>query len=306
MKTVPLTLGTVQLGQRYGISNVRAQPTDEDAQKILSAALELGVRSFDTAPVYGVAESILGRFLESRGFPDCVTVITKLSRLPSTGLTGKGVAAAVEASVEGSLERLRVGTIDHLLLHSCNDLEIYGSALISALEDQVVRNRVRRIGASIYTPAEALLLTEFPALSTVQFPLNLLDNRMHSSGALKRLKAAGFTTFARSAFLQGLFAIPPNRLDLVMSNARAPLEMLRSMLRPHGLDPMQAALPYVCAIPEVDSIVLGVDSAEQLRANVASVTKGLPEGLGSQIRSAFGETDPAVIDPRLWSVEASS
>ena len=57
-----LCLGTVQLGQKYGINNqIGRQPTHEEAFGIIQAAIDSGIEYIDTASVYGEAEELLGR-----------------------------------------------------------------------------------------------------------------------------------------------------------------------------------------------------------------------------------------------------
>jgi aryl-alcohol dehydrogenase-like predicted oxidoreductase len=73
-------------------------------------ALELGYTYFDTAPGYGDgrSEEMVGRALE--GHRDDVVIATKVS-------AGQWSPAAIRASVEASLRRLRVDTIDVIQFH---------------------------------------------------------------------------------------------------------------------------------------------------------------------------------------------
>jgi len=81
----------------------------------VARALELGIDYFDTAPGYGDgrSEANLGRVLEELG-PEA-TVATKV-RIGAGDLDD--ILGAVEASLEASLGRLRMDSVDLLQLHS--------------------------------------------------------------------------------------------------------------------------------------------------------------------------------------------
>src|SRR5262245_7930224 len=128
MKLSRLTLGTVQLGMPYGVANRTGQPDEGAAFGILALALELGVRSFDTAAAYGEAEARLGAFFRVHGRPDDVVVTSKL---PALGEGERDVGDAVRRAAEASLAKL--GRIDCYLIHSAADLRAHGDTLVKAL-----------------------------------------------------------------------------------------------------------------------------------------------------------------------------
>ena len=109
------------------------ETSEEDAQAALEAAWESGVRMFDTAPFYGfgLGERRFGRFLSTQPKSD-YTISTKVGRLlepdsnPKGGLW-KGVpkfspkvdysASATRRSIEDSLQRLGIESIDIAYIH---------------------------------------------------------------------------------------------------------------------------------------------------------------------------------------------
>lgn len=114
------------------------RPTADDAAaEAVAAAWTFGVRAFDTAPHYGIgrSERILGEFLRDRP-RDSFTIETKIGRVlvPDPSVvddddhnffgTGGGLrrledytADGVKRSLTGSLERLGLDRVDHLLVH---------------------------------------------------------------------------------------------------------------------------------------------------------------------------------------------
>jgi predicted aldo/keto reductase-like oxidoreductase len=84
--------------------------SERDAQEVIEASLEGGVRFFDTAESYskGVSEERYGKYL-TPNYRDLVFVMTK-----STGRDAK----TVQEHLEGSLRRLKVDQIDLYQVHS--------------------------------------------------------------------------------------------------------------------------------------------------------------------------------------------
>src|SRR5271165_6533387 len=93
---------------------VRGSPLDQE--RTIARAIAAGVNYFDTAVQYGDGESEknLGRVLQSLK-PANVVVGTKV-RLPSADF-GR-IAGAVAASLESSLQRLRLDRVDIFHLHN--------------------------------------------------------------------------------------------------------------------------------------------------------------------------------------------
>lgn len=98
-----------------GIGHVWGATTDEECQRAVRRAVELGINFFDTSPMYGGgrSEENLGRGLE--GLRDRAYIATKV-RL-RTGEDLADVAGAVRRSVEQSLQRLRTDYVDLLQIH---------------------------------------------------------------------------------------------------------------------------------------------------------------------------------------------
>ena len=93
---------------------------DTESTRAIHAAVDAGVRFFDTAQAYGAGHSeiVLGQAL--RGHDD-VQIVTKVGLAidpPRRELTGPDITpAAITASIEASLQRLQRSRIDLVLLH---------------------------------------------------------------------------------------------------------------------------------------------------------------------------------------------
>ncbi len=206
-----LALGTVQFGLPYGIANQTGQISRDEAAAILNHAWAMGLDTLDTAIAYGGSEARLGEI--------GVKQWRVISKLPAVPESVTDVAAWVENSVNGSLERLNIPMLRGLLLHCSRQLlGVRGDTLYRALAAIKDEGKVEKIGVSIYGPEELDALWPHYQFDLVQAPFNVIDRRLATSGWLKRLHQAGIEVHVRSVFLQGL---------LLMDTANRPVSFNR-------------------------------------------------------------------------------
>jgi aryl-alcohol dehydrogenase-like predicted oxidoreductase len=284
-----LALGTVQFGMAYGVANATGQIAPESAQDIIEGARRLGIRTLDTAALYGTSESGLGTI----GVPD-FRIISKLPGLP---LAVADVGQWVHDSVHQSLQRLGVERLGGLLLHRPGDLSgPHGHALFAAMRSLRERGVVDKIGYSVYSPAELDgLIAEFPP-DLVQGPYNVLDRRLEDSGWLARLSASGVEVHTRSAFLQGLLLMPREAIPTKFGPWLGLLSAWHDWCDQRGLEPMRAALSHALAQRDISCVVVGVDSVAQLQQIAAAAQYG-SEAAPMDLKS----TDETLINPSRWN-----
>ncbi len=285
-----IAIGTAQFGSAYGVANAAGQVSADEVGRILALARQAGVRTLDTAVAYGGSEAALGH-AGVAGFD----VVTKVPEVPA----GEGdVAGWIERQVEGSLTRLGVAQLDGVLMHRVNDLQgANGAAVSRGLEAVKVRGLVRKIGVSGYGPAELDAVLERYALELVQLPLSVFDRRAIDSGLLARLTARRVEIHVRSVFLQGLLVMPDAKRPPYFARWAPLFAQWKAWLDETGLTPLAAAVRFVLAVPEVNRLVLGFDTAGQLSEALAAATgplQPMPSGLQSD--------DEALINPSRWTL----
>ena len=282
--TARLGLGTAQFGLAYGIANARGKPSDAEVQAVLDAALGGGIALLDTAPAYGDAECRIGACA-----PAALPIVTKTCG-----------DSDVRTGLAKSLRHLRREGVHALLVHDRHALlGPDGDALFAVLVELRDAGLATKVGVSVYHPHEAdTLLARYP-LEVMQLPLNVLDQRAHSSGLLTRLAARGVEVHARSPFLQGLLLLAPEHVPFARAAARVPLVAFRTRARELGLTPLQAAIGFARAVPGVDVVVAGVEDAMQLRELVAASVPLAPDDWSDLACDALD-----VVDPSRWSTQA--
>lgn len=290
-----LGLGTVQFGQDYGITNPRGQVREDEVVSILSVAAEAGIDTIDTARLYATSESVIGRCS-----PDgaAFRIVTKTPRFG--GLADQESAAAqLRAAFETSLGALGRKHVYGLLLHDVNDL--FGpvaGALWGAMENLKSSGRVAKIGVSVYEGAEVdRVLNEHP-IDIVQVPFNALDDRLVKDGQLDRLASTGVEIHSRSLFLQGLLLAPTTEIPDRFAPIRSAAEQLDSVFARQRLSRLEGLLALAFGQHEIDRFIVGVTSADELRAIVAAVDRAEQVGPLEWNPPAL---DPVYLNPARWS-----
>ena len=254
-----LALGTVQFGLDYGINNTKGQVPTAEVEQILDLALANGIDTLDTAAAYGESESILGQFLRPR---PTFKVISKLPAEPGVSL---------RAEVEGSLRRLDLPYLDGYLMHSFRTWQgdpTRMNQMVACKEAGLVR----RIGVSLYYPAEAeQLMDSAVPLDLVQVPYNVLDRRFEK--VFERLVDYGTEIHVRSTFLQGLFFMNPERMHPRFDSVADRIQKLQAIALNSGIGVAALCMGQAAANPHISRIVIGVDSKDDLSANIKAISK---------------------------------
>ncbi len=285
-----LALGTVQFGQRYGVANATGQVSAESAAHILTLARRSGMDTLDTAIAYGSSEQCLGEIGVAQW-----RVISKLPPLPD-GVTD--VAQWAEVQVLASLKRLRVQQLDALLLHRPADLlGPRAQEVIAALDAIEARGWARSVGISVYSPGDldAVFATWVPQI--VQAPCNILDRRLIRSGWLARLAQRGVRVHIRSVLLQGLLLLSATQRPEWFLRWSGLLDRWLQWCCDCAVTPLQAALAFAQALPDIERIVIGVDSLAHLDEILSAA-----DGTGSLPPEDLYSEDPDLLDPSRWKL----
>lgn len=271
-------LGTVQLGLPYGIANKAGMPSVEEARKILQEALDLGVNQFDTAQAYGESEKRLGQLLPELTPTSPPTIVTKLSPFSDWSPTQSTsqIQSLVQASVNTSRHHLQRHTLDVLMLHRWEHHDLYQGDIWNTLLQCKKDGLINKLGASVQSPHEALKALDDPLVEVIQLPFNILDWRWEQAGVIdkirKQKRARSLTIHTRSVFLQGLLLMPatqwPQLSNKADYDAKELVNKLHSLQLDHNRPTLQDLyVSYVRSQDWVDSLVMGVETTEQLIEN---------------------------------------
>jgi aryl-alcohol dehydrogenase-like predicted oxidoreductase len=255
-------LGTVQFGQNYGVSNKRGITPEEEVREILTFAWENGITLLDTATLYGTSEEILGRNIPPHA---SFRVVTKTPIFQKTKIEKKDTARLKDTFLS-SLDNLRQPSLYGLLVHHAVDLlKDGGEYLWEGMQDLKEMGLVQKIGASLYSPLELNRFLEKYIPDIVQAPINVFDQRMIQNGHLQHLHGLGVEIHSRSVFLQGLLLMSPEELPVHFNSIRNMMLTYREALKKQDMNPLEAALGFVCQQPEIDYVIIGINHRAHLQ-----------------------------------------
>lgn len=296
-----LGLGTAPLG------NMFRTVAEEAARATVDRAWELGLRFFDTAPLYGhgLSESRVGQALRERPRDEYV-IATKVGRvlrphrgpapetifadtpplLPVFDFTERGTLR----SFEQSLDRLGLERIDVLHVHDPDDHA--AQALAGALPTLRKLRAEGRIGAVGAGMNQSALLTRFVREADIDCVLlagrySLLD-QSGLDDLLPLCVERGVAVIAGGVFNSGLLATPES--GATFNYEPAPPELvaraqhLSALCRTHDVPLRAAALQFPLAHPAIASVLTGARSAAEIEENVTLFARAIPSALWDELR----------------------
>lgn len=285
--------------------------TDDQAVATLEEAWRLGVRFFDTAPLYGlgVAEERLGRMLGDKPRDD-VVVSTKVGRLIrpadeaqaahdiSAWVDNAGRVPVFDFSYDGvmrsfeeSLERLGLDRVDVLHIHDPD--EHHDDALAGAyvalrrLRDEGV---IRAVGAGMN---QVEMLARFA--QEADFDCFLVAGRytlLDQTAARELLPLCmqrDVVVIAGGVFNSGLLADPKPGATYDYTPAPADLieraQRLGERCAVHGVSLKAAALQFPFSHPAVATVLTGARTPDEIRENADLFSVTIPPGLWDELRA---------------------
>jgi aryl-alcohol dehydrogenase-like predicted oxidoreductase len=307
------------LYRRLGRTNLRvselafgaARGATENRRQFIAtvkAAVDAGVNLVDTAAGYedGASEEALGEALLGC---DGVMVETKYRPYdgwgPEAAYTGS--PAALVASVEGSLRRLRRGHVDILLGHGIRTLSSFDRFMSEGCWDAMVRLRdqgkVRFLGISELSEGDgthAILRHAVPtgAFDVVMLTINVLLQtaadellplcRQHDVGTVVMMPLNQASK--QSGLVSVAAAMECVRRHIAAGNLPAALPYtdarLFDFLRPYSIP--EAALRFVLA-HDIGACCVGARSPERVQENLKAVEPPYLDGARlEQLRTLFG------------------
>ncbi len=298
--TDTLALGTVQLGEFYGIANLAGAPDVATAQSILETAWRMGVRYLDTAQAYGRSEEIIGRFV--RDHPEAVSgglrVITKL--LPDSDPDNP---AELGALLGESWKLLGSQPIWGVLLHREAMLDRWDGGFGETLRSWRDQGRIRHLGVSIRSEEGMRKAIASPDMEIIQAPASAFDRRMHRAGLFAQADAAGKKVFIRSVFLQGLVFLTAAEAARRIPPAVEMLECLDVFCAQRRIDRRRFAIGYARYRAPSATLVIGAETVKQIGENcqLAQDDVGAPE-LYAEWDATWTSDDPVLVDPSRWPI----
>ncbi|MGH3371197.1 MAG: aldo/keto reductase [Nocardioidaceae bacterium] len=316
--TSALGIGTWAIGGPWTFDGRPAgwgEVDDEVSIRMVHAAVDGGVRLFDTADCYGTgtSERALGRALAQlpAGVRDEVVVATKFGNVFDEATRsggGKNVTPEyIRAACRASLNRLGIEAIDLYQLHGGVGTAAAAEPVIEVLEDLVGEGLIKAFGTSVDDPAVVTAFAKSPYARSVQTQVNVFGYR---SDTLDAARESGLAVLARSPLAMGLLTgkyevstRPPVgdvRRDTpwwtyfdddAMADWLKRLDSVRELLTTGGRSLTQGALAYLWALDPAIIPLPGARTPEQAAEHAGALDQGpLPEATRQEIDALMADS----------------
>ena len=240
-----LQVSSVSMGT-WKSFDVRGAKEIDHVHTLVTEALRCGVNLFDTAPMYGEAERVLGITLKGRR--QDVLIATKVLCHDQR---------SARAQIEESLRKLQVDVIDLMQIHNMAGWQ----AVTPILEEYKAKGRIRCIGITDYRTSmfpEMMQAMRTGAFDTIQIPYNLGERE--AEGEILPLARKLNLGVLVMTLLCPIF----DRNRLLHALQRQNLFFLRR----YGIStPGQALLKYLLANSDVSTLLPATAKLERVKEN---------------------------------------
>jgi D-threo-aldose 1-dehydrogenase len=305
-------LGTAPLGNIYN-------PISESgADATFAAAWDAGIRYYDTAPLYGMglAETRLNRALRHRPRDEYV-LSTKVGRLlklcepekvkgrtryfatPTRDVVYDYSYDGIMRSFETSLERLGADRIDILYIHDIDPITHESQEVSEAHIKTLLASGLRALtelrssgvvaaigtGLNVWQVAERLVRDADLDMVLLAGRYTILEQEALQS-FLPLCVARGVGVVVGGAMNSGILAggttynynpAPPDIIERVKT--------LDAVCKKHGVALTDAALQFPLAHPAVVAIAFGAVTAEEVRQNISTLSRPVPDALWAGLKA---------------------
>ena len=291
------------------IGNLYHAVSDAQAQDVIAAAWQEGIRYFDTAPHYGrgLSEQRLGNFLRHK-LRDSYTLSTKVGRVLSPGHTMSEADGfidplpndvrydysgdGIEASLETSLERLGTTMIDIAFVHDLgrythgarNDthMEAFLDSGYERLVQLKEKGRIRAFGLGVNENEVCLEVMQHGPLDVILLAgrLTLLD-RSAEEQLTQKSREAETSLVLGGVFNSGILAtgaVEGATYDYAPASSEilAQVSGLQTTSEWLGLPLATSALLFAKHYDLTASVLIGTAKASTLQRNLSALKTSLP------------------------------
>ncbi|QMW02810.1 aldo/keto reductase [Spirosoma foliorum] len=308
-------MGGVPLGNEFEVV------TDDQAFETLTAAWKAGVRYFDVAPWYGLglAERRFGSFLHNQKRTDFF-ISTKVGKLLKASRNNKGATLfphagspntpvydysgpAIRRSVEDSLQRLGIDSIDIAFVHDLSPdfryfdrswlehWEIARKGAFPELNKMREEGLIKAWGLGVNRPEPILkaMQDSTPDVFLMASQYSLIDHQNALHTLFPEIRKHNIKLVIGSSLNAG-FLSGSNRYNYdptkpIPKEYLAKRETLRQVAASHGVDLRTAALQF-SSFPDVAAaLIVGARTAQQITEDVASMNAKIPADFWSELKA---------------------
>jgi 1-deoxyxylulose-5-phosphate synthase len=305
LRVSALALGTVELGLDYGIAapGEFGRPSEAEAIRLVHTALDTGINLIDTARAYGESEALLGRALRGRRAQVVLASKVRTQRDDGSWPDGAELRDMMQQSLETSLKLLQTDYLDIWQVHNVDSGLLARRDLVAEVFDAARRSgKVRAVGGSTYGAELPLAAIESDLFDMLQVTYSVLDQRL-ADRVFPLAAERNVGVLVRSILLKGALTARGDYLPDHLARLRDRSCQFRGLVAESGLvaSPVQAAIAFGLAHPQIHAVLVGVRSEWELREALGALTVRLPGALIEQLY-ALRLDDAELLNPATWGI----
>ena len=276
-----LSLGTANFGYHYGFKNKKINLNL--AKTIFLNLKKYKISNIDTAFDYYSFFNILPKLMVNS-----LKLNTKIS-FKNRCFNYK----TLEKEIRKALLTLKIKNFECLMVHDFYLLSKKEINKTNLLLQKLKKNYlIKKVGISVYSPAELVKTWSIWKPDVVQLPLNLIDKRFLETGWINRLKRSNIEIEVRSIFLQGILLSPPD----IIKNKKLQNIVKKFIIwsSQHSVSRINACLSFIKE-QNIDRIIFGTETRNQLNEFLKAFKSErlfYPKN--------FFQKNKYLVDPRYW------
>ena len=283
-----MILGTAQVGMDYGLTNSNGKINNENLVNIIKFCSKNTILELDTAFGYGDAHhrlvNVLNKYCKKK---TTITTKTNLNDFYNYNVLKKKIL---------SLKYIFSNSDINLLCHDEKILLKKNNSLLHNLLKLKKDKIIKKIGVSVYSTSLALNGLKNKNIDIIQISSNILDQRILNKKFAKYLDKI----YCRSIFLQGIL-INENKFHNKFFTKS--ISLLNAIEKKYNLTKIELCFYYILKVAKIKKIIIGVESAKQLKQLHQSFIKikklKIDKGITKEIKN-LSCTNIKIIDPRKW------
>jgi len=314
-----------KLPHKFGLGGVAIgngfkELSDAEAEKTLEGAWEAGVRYYDTSPWYGLglSERRFGHFLHNKKREDYV-ISTKVGRVLTATKNVPEVmwknpspfdykydysAEAVRRSVEDSLQRLGIESIDYAFIHDLspdhNDeyeegttwedhFEVAKNGAMPELEKMKDEGLIKAWGLGVNTLEPILKTLEVAKpdvfLSAIQY--SIVEHKEAMERLLPAIANSDAALIVAAPFNAGLVSGQKryNYGGEMPEDISNRYKKILKIAEKHNVDLVAASLQFSLAPKCVGTVLAGASKPEQVKQNMSALETKIPAEFWEELKA---------------------